>query len=110
MTAFFGIDFGTTNSAAIKVMGGEFQKYGDEAGQPLPSVVALDRATGEATCGREVWRNRGEYRRAGTVHVIESVKWYLGTEQRWPTEVGIWPPEDVAAVVLRQLSARAKAL
>jgi molecular chaperone DnaK len=74
MTAFFGIDFGTTNSTAVKVMGGEFQKYGDEAGQPLPSVVALDRATGEATCGRDVWENREEYRSAGAVHIIESVK------------------------------------
>ena len=62
MTGFFGIDFGTTNSAAVKLMGREFHKYGDETGQPLPSIVALDRATGEAICGRDVWRNREEYR------------------------------------------------
>ena len=108
MTGFFGIDFGTTNSTAMKLMGGEFHKYGDEAGQPLPSVVALDRATGEATCGRDVWRNREEYRTAGAVHVIESIKLHMGSDLRWPTEVGVWTPDDVAAVVLKQLSARAK--
>lgn len=108
MTGFFGIDFGTTNSTAMKLMGGEFHKYGDEAGQPLPSVVALDRATGEATCGRDVWRNREEYRSAGAVHVIESIKLLMGSALRWPTEAGVWTPDDVAAVVLRQLSVRAK--
>src|ERR1700723_3076264 len=110
MTAFFGIDFGTTNSTAMKLMAGEFHKYGDEAGQPLPSVVALDRATGEASCGRDVWRNREEYRTAGAVYVIESIKLHMGSDLRWPTEVGVWTPEDVAAVVLKQLSARAKHL
>jgi molecular chaperone DnaK len=110
MTAFFGIDFGTTNSTAMKLMAGEFHKYGDEAGQPLPSVVALDRATGEANCGRDVWRNREEYRTSGAVYVIESIKLHLGSDLRWPTEVGVWTPEDVAAVVLKQLSARAKQL
>ena len=110
MTAFFGIDFGTTNSTAMKLMAGEFHKYGDEAGQPLPSVVALDRATGEASCGRDVWRNREEYRTAGAVYVIESIKLHMGSDLRWPTEVGVWTPEDVAAVVLKQLSARAKQL
>ena len=110
MTAFFGIDFGTTNSAAVKVMGQEFQKYGDEAGQPLPSVVALDKATGEARCGREVWQNREEYRSSGVFHVIESVKWELGTQTRWPTEAGVWSPEDVAGVVLKRLSERANQL
>jgi len=110
MTAFFGIDFGTTNSTAMKLMAGEFHKYGDEAGQPLPSVVALDRATGEASCGRDVWRNREEYRTAGAVYVIESIKLHMGSDLRWPTEVGVWTPEDVAAVVLKQLSGRAKQL
>jgi molecular chaperone DnaK len=110
MTGFFGIDFGTTNSTAVKLMGGDFHKYGDEAGQPLPSIVALDRATGEASCGREVWQNREEYRTTGAVHVIESIKLQMGSDLRWPTEVGVWTPEDVAAVVLKQLSTRAKQL
>lgn len=110
MSAHFGIDFGTTNSAAVKLVGAEIQKYGDETGQPLPSVVALDFATGEASCGREVWQKREEYRRSGNYHVIESIKRFLGTEERWATEAKIWTPEDVASVVLKRLSERATKL
>ena len=51
--SIFGIDFGTTNSAAVKLIEhGDPQKYGDEAGAPFPSIVAIDRATGEAIAGR----------------------------------------------------------
>jgi molecular chaperone DnaK len=107
MSVHFGIDFGTTNSAAVKLVGVDFQKYGDEAGRPLPSVVALDCATGEAICGREVWQKREEYRRSGNYHVIDSIKRYLGTDERWVTEARIWTPEDVASVVLKRLSERA---
>jgi molecular chaperone DnaK len=106
----FGIDFGTTNCSAVKVIGDDFQKYGDETGLPLPSVVAIDIATGEASCGRSIWQNRDEYRQSGSYHVIESVKWHLGTDERWATETKVWTPEDVAATVLQQLSLRAKQL
>lgn len=110
INSYFGIDFGTTNSTAVKLTGAEIQKYGDEAGQPLPSVVALDCATGEASCGRELWQRREEYRRTGNYHVVESIKAYLGTDERWPTEARIWTPEDVASVILKQLSDRAEKL
>jgi molecular chaperone DnaK len=106
--AYFGIDFGTTNCTAVRIIGGEFQKYGDETGFPLPSTVALDIATGEAFCGRSVWNNREQDRQAGNYHVIESVKWHLGTDERWPTEARIWTPEEVAAQLFRQLSGRAQ--
>jgi molecular chaperone DnaK len=106
----FGIDFGTTNSSAVKMIGDSFQKYGDEAGLPLPSVVAIDIATGEAICGRSVWQARDDYRQSGSYHVVESVKWQLGTDQRWATEAKVWTPEDVAATVLQQLSRRAEQL
>jgi molecular chaperone DnaK len=108
MNPHFGIDFGTTNSSAVKIAGEDLQFYGDEAGYPLPSVVAIDIATGEPFCGRSVWQNRDEYRQSGNFHIIESVKWHLGTNQRWSTEAKIWTPEDVASVVFRQLSCRAQ--
>jgi len=106
-SAFFGIDFGTTNCSSVRVIGGDFQKYGDDAGFPLPSTVALDIATGQAFCGRSVWDNREEYRQSGNYHVIESVKWHLGTDERWATEAKIWTPEEVAAQLFKQLSERA---
>lgn len=47
---YFGIDFGTTNSATVGYVvmdeKPEMVKYGDEEGRPIPSVVAIDRTTG----------------------------------------------------------------
>jgi molecular chaperone DnaK len=107
----FGIDFGTTNSAAVKLTSSaEPQKYGDDTGRPLPSIVALDKATGEAIGGRQVWENRERYAESEQYHLIGSVKWKLGTDEVWQTEEGVWTAEDVAAFVLSSLSLRAAEL
>ena len=107
----FGIDFGTTNSAAVKLAPHAApERYGDEAGDPYPSIVAIDRATGEAIGGRRVWEQRNHYIESGNYHVISSVKWLLGKQAVWRTEERIWTPQDVASFILTQLSHRAAAL
>jgi molecular chaperone DnaK len=107
----FGIDFGTTNSGAVKLsQNADPQHYGDQFGAPLPSIVAIDRATGEAVCGRQVWEGRERYIDSGQYHVIQSVKWKLGKEQVWVTEQRTWSPRDIASFILKQLSNRAAAL
>jgi molecular chaperone DnaK len=107
----FGIDFGTTNSAAVKLAPhAEPERYGDEAGGPYPSIVAIDRATGEAIGGRRVWEQREHYVESGNYHVIQSVKWLLGKQQAWQTEERLWTPKDVASFILTQLSRRAASL
>lgn len=44
---YFGIDFGTTNSATVGYVvmdqKPEAVKYGDGEGRPVPSVVAIDK-------------------------------------------------------------------
>jgi molecular chaperone DnaK len=107
MTAF-GIDFGTTNSAAVKLIpGAEPQKYGDETGRPLPSIVAIDIATGEMTGGRSVWEHREFYAESQQYHLVNSVKWKLATDEVWQTEKGVVTPEDVASFIFASLSKRA---
>jgi molecular chaperone DnaK len=107
----FGIDFGTTNSAAVKLIAhGEPQKYGDEAGAPFPSIVAIDRATGEAFAGRNVWEGREKFTESGNYIVVQSVKSLLAKDEVWTTEEGPWTPTDVASFVLKQLSLRAETL
>lgn len=107
----FGIDFGTTNSGAVKLAEhAEPQHYGDEFGGPLPSIVAIDRATGEAIGGRGVWEGRERYIDSGQYHIIQSVKWKLGKDQIWVTEQRTWSPREVTSFILSQLSDRAMAL
>jgi molecular chaperone DnaK len=107
----FGIDFGTTNSAAVKLAEhADAQRYGDEAGAPLPSIVAIDRATGKMVGGRPVWEHREKYRESGNYHVIQSVKWALGTDRVWQTEGGPRNAQDIASFIFGALSHRASAL
>lgn len=111
--SFFGIDFGTTNSAAVNYVpgGAHAQRYGDDAGRPYPSIVAIDRATGRALSGRYVWEHHEELARGGRHHIIHSIKRALGkSHQVWPTQERPWTPEDVAAEILKQLSERAHKL
>jgi molecular chaperone DnaK len=100
----FGIDFGTTNSGAVELQNSTFRNYGND-GKPLPSVVAIDMATGKAKVGAEVKGRFLEYRNDGNFHVIRSVKAFLGSDRHWPTQRGAWTPVMVAAEILRKLSA-----
>jgi molecular chaperone DnaK len=99
----FGIDFGTTNSAAVELYGQTFREYG-YGQKPLPSIVAIDKATGATKSGPEVREHQLELEQDGRFHVIRSVKTILDSEQHWTTERGSWTPPMVAAEVLRTLS------
>src|SRR5262249_15078631 len=77
---------------------------------PLPSIVAIDRATGTIVGGRRVWEQREKYRESENYHLIQSVKWNLGTDRVWPTEAGLLNAQDVASFILSSLSQRASAL
>lgn len=105
MKNWFGIDFGTTNSSAAGIVdtgvGTEIIRYGDDFGGPFPSVVAIDRNTGEVYHGRRAWEKKREL----TEHceVISSVKNWLGTEKTWMIAGETWTPEKVAAEILNGL-------
>ena len=56
--SWFGIDFGTTNSAAIAYTGDDKEtirpiSYGDDEGRPMASAIAINRNTGKVITGRE---------------------------------------------------------
>jgi molecular chaperone DnaK len=111
LKTYFGIDFGTTNSSAVRYIeeAGPI-RFGDDAGRPLPSIVAIDKALGEVECGRSAWENREEYTESGQYHVVESIKWDLGTNRVWETEARVWTAEDIAAEIFKKLSKRAEVL
>lgn len=54
---WIGIDFGTTNSAAVSFLdeGKRIGRYehGDNQGTPFPSIVGINKQTGEVITGRD---------------------------------------------------------
>ncbi len=103
----FGIDFGTTNSGAFELGGASQQFFGDEEDRPLPSIVVIDRATGRALGGRNIWNRRLSYREKGGFTVVPSLKTLLD-DATWHD--GQWAVPELVAVILGLLSARAAAL
>jgi len=103
----FGIDFGTTNSGAFEIDGASKQHFGDEQGKPLPSIVVIDRATGQPLGGRDVWNHRLSYREKGGFRVVPPLKTLLD-DADW--REGRWTVPELVAIVLGQLSRRAVAM
>lgn len=114
MAKYFGIDFGTTNSAVVQydtqTALAPFRHIGDgDEPIPIPSVVAVDNLTREVKVGRGV-KNRLIQLRAGGKHlVIESVKSLLDADETWPAPARVWRPEDIAAELFAALSEKAQA-
>ena len=105
MKDFFGIDFGTTNSAVVGRLRQNTKQYGDKTGQPFPSLVAISRATGKVQAiGREAWDHRLEL--AESCEILSSAKMYLGTDKVWRIGPEAWTPERVVTEVLKGLRSR----
>lgn len=107
--SWFGIDFGTTNSAAFSFTGMDEKSinpihYGDDEGRPFPSVVAIDKTTGEVICGREAKDQRHELQ--GTHMYFSSIKSIIDSDEKWVIAGKEWTPEDIAAEILKALKAR----
>ncbi len=101
----FGIDFGTTNSACVGIEDGcRVKKFGDDSGNPFPSLVIIDRTTGRVYCGRDAWRRREEL--VESCEVITSVKTLLNSDMVWNIAGRTWKPEMVAAQVFGALKDR----
>lgn len=102
---YFGIDFGTTNSATVGYLvmdqNPECIKYGDEEGRPIPSVVAIDKQTGEIFTGRSAWDKKMEL--SETCEYISSVKTILDSEQTKEIAGKEWSVVDFATEVFRCL-------
>lgn len=107
----FGIDFGTTNSSVVQFVTtshvGEFVSYGDDEGRPIPSIVAIDRETGEVHTGRNAWNRRSELE--DTCECIPSIKRILDDDS-WSQVIAgrRWTVVDVATEVFKALRCSAE--
>ena len=102
----FGIDFGTTNSSVVQwvSLNGKTRRipHGDEEGRPMPSIVAIDKETGEVFIGREAWNKRIEL--AQSCECVQSVKSLLEVDG-WSKFIAgkWWTAKDIAAEVFKAL-------
>ena len=110
MANYFGIDFGTTNSAvhAITAIGNtiddEFD-IGENDRRPLPSFVAIHKSTGEVVTGLDAKASiadESEYK------VFSSIKTIIGEDQEWQIAGKIWTPVDIAAELFKALKRKAE--
>lgn len=102
---FFGIDFGTTNTATVGhiYLANQLMEitYGDN-GQPIPSVVAIDKQNGQVYTGREAWSKKMEL--AESCELVTSVKSLL-EDENWQHEIHgeLWTPVEVAAELFNSI-------
>ena len=110
MTNYFGIDFGTTNSAVVRYESRlkRFYNIGDEDETPFPSIVAIDNLTQKVAAGRKVKEKIITLREGGLHLVVESVKSVLDRDEFWVTPAKIWQAADIAAELFAALSRRAE--
>lgn len=104
---YYGIDFGTTSCAVVeyRVTDDDLDKFlfGTE-GRPEPSVVAIDRKTGDIYTGLDAWKRRAEL--SQTCEYISSIKSILDSEQRWEIAGKIWTAVEIAAELFKMLKRR----
>lgn len=102
MSECFGIDFGTTNSATVRIEFEHIDRYEDDKGLPYPSIIAIDKMTGKVKSrGREAWKKRERLR--NSCEIITSVKTYLGTDKIWNVGESTWTPRQVTTEILKGL-------
>ena len=108
MANFFGIDFGTTNSAVVAIaeingeMVGEPQNVGDSSSRihPLPSYVAINKHTGEVKTGLEAKRTITDYEE---YQVFSSIKSVIDEDKTWEIAGREWTQIDIAAELFKAL-------
>lgn len=110
LSNYFGIDFGTTSSATVGYMVMDHTPeeflYGDEEGRPIPSVVAIDKKTGEVFTGRDAWDKKMEL--SESCEYISSVKTILDKDTVITIAGREWSPVDIAAELFKALKANVK--
>lgn len=109
---YFGIDFGTTCSATVgySIMEGKLEifPYGDEQGLPIPSVIAINKKTGEVYAGREAWKRKKSLSSSAEYECISSVKMFLDTDFHKEIAGKVWTTVEVAAELFKTLKEAAE--
>ncbi len=106
MANYFGIDFGTTNSAVVAIADvngeriGEARKIGEDEKHPLPSFVAINRSTGEVKTGLDA---KNTIAVSDDYQVFSSIKTVIDENSEWDIAGKKWTPVDIAAELFKAL-------
>lgn len=103
---WFGIDFGTTNSAAVSFTGTDLLSVreidcGDYEGRPFPSLVAINVKNGSVITGREARERKNEL--SAEYKFFSSIKSIIGSDVPYEIAGKKWKPVDIAAEILKGL-------
>lgn len=103
---WFGIDFGTTNSAAVSFTGADMLSVreidcGDDEGRPFPSLVAINVKDGSVITGREAKERKNEL--SSEYKFFSSIKSIIGNDEPYEIAGRKWKPVDIAAEILKGL-------
>lgn len=103
---YFGIDFGTTNSAAVAIKkykdSVSYINLSDDYGNPFPSLLAIDKNNGKVYCGRKVWQERRTLQ--DTCEIITSIKSYLDDENKiWKINNKLWTPKNLTTELFKAI-------
>lgn len=104
--SWFGIDFGTTNSAAVSFTGTDLLSVkeidcGDYEGRPFPSLVAINVKNGSVITGREARERKNEL--SSEYKFFSSIKSIIGSDVPYEIAGKKWKPVDIAAEILKGL-------
>jgi len=102
---WIGIDFGTTNSAAISFLdeGNSIGRYehGDDQGTPFPSIVGIHKTTGEVITGRDAKNRRMEL--SENYEFFTSIKTIIDKDEYYDVAGRKWTPVALATEILKGL-------
>lgn len=110
MANYFGIDFGTTNSAVVAIATDvDGKKIGEltigEERRPLPSYVAIHRENGTVKTGLEAKRSISDTEEYA---VFSSIKSIIGEDKEWIIAGKTWTQIDIATELFKAMKQNVK--
>lgn len=107
---YFGIDFGTTNCAIYGfTKSGDIPvpiKYGDKEGRPFPSIVAIDKTSGQVFTGRDAWNKKTQLDESCVI--FSSVKTVIDEDESFIIADKEWTPVMIATELFKMLKKEVK--
>ena|GEM_PF-396472 len=107
-SAVIGIDFGTTNTAVVRIVSddesspeAQLECLGENGIGPFASIIAIPREGGKLVFGREVRERRLEL--SETHYIIPSLKTYIGSDREIISGKNRYSGEDVTCAFFKYL-------